>query len=37
MKCAREALRTWQASHPPGHEDITHAEERVRKLELVTR
>ena len=37
MECAREALRIWQASCPPGHEDITDAEERVRKLELATR
>jgi hypothetical protein len=34
MECAREALRIWQASRPPGHEDITDAEERVHKLEL---
>jgi hypothetical protein len=34
MECAREALRIWQASRPPGHEDITDAEERVCELEL---
>ena len=34
MECAREALRIWQASRPPGHENITVAEERVCKLEL---
>jgi hypothetical protein len=37
MECAREALRIWQASRPPGHEDITDAEERVCKLELAPR
>ena len=34
MECAREALRIWQASRPPGHEDITDAEKRVCELEL---
>jgi len=33
LECAREALRTWRASRPPGHEDIEDAEERVRELE----
>ncbi len=37
LECAREALRIWQASRPPGHEDITDAEERVRELQLATR
>ena len=33
LECAREALRSWRVSRPPGHEDIKDAEERVRKLE----
>ena len=33
IECAREALRIWQATLPPGHEDIVDAEERVRDLE----
>ena len=37
LEAAREALRTWQATLPPGHEDISDAEERVRKLEQATR
>ena len=37
LECAREALHIWQASRPPGHEDITYAEERVRELQLATR
>ena len=37
LEAAREALRTWQAALPPGHEDISDAEERVRKLEQATR
>ena len=30
---AREALRIWRAALPPGHEDVTDAEERVRDLQ----
>ena len=33
LECAREALRSWRVSRPPGHEDIEDAEERVGKLE----
>jgi len=33
MECAREALRIWQASLPPGHEYVLAAEELVRHLE----
>ncbi len=33
MECAREALRIWQASLPPGHEDVVDAEKLVRRLE----
>ncbi len=33
LECAREALRSWRVSRPPGHEDIEDAEERVRALE----
>jgi hypothetical protein len=32
LEAAREALRIWQAALPPGHEDVTDAEERVRDL-----
>ena len=37
LEAAREALRIWQAALPPGHEDISDAEERVRELEQATR
>ena len=37
LEAAREALRTWQATLPPGHEDISDAEERVGDLEQATR
>ena len=37
LEAAREALRIWQATLPPGHEDISDAEERVRELEQATR
>jgi hypothetical protein len=33
LECAREALRIWQASLPPGHEDVTDAQSLVRGLE----
>jgi hypothetical protein len=33
LECAREALRIWQASLPPGHEDVSDAQSRVRRLE----
>jgi hypothetical protein len=33
IECAREALRIWQTTLPPGHEDIVDAEELVRRLE----
>jgi hypothetical protein len=33
LQCAREALRTWQASLPPGHEDVADAQSQVRRLE----
>jgi hypothetical protein len=33
LEAAREALRIWQAALPPGHEDVTDAEERVRDLQ----
>ena len=33
LECAREALRIWQASLPPGHEHVALAQSRVRRLE----
>ncbi len=33
LECAREALRIWQASLPPGHEDVAAAQSLVRRLE----
>ncbi len=33
VKCAREALRSWRVSRPPGHEDVKAAKERVLELE----
>jgi hypothetical protein len=33
LECAREALRIWQASLPPGHEDVAKAQSLVRRLE----
>ncbi len=33
LVCAREALRIWQASLPPGHEHVAAAQSRVRRLE----
>jgi len=33
LKCAREALRIWQTSLPPGHEDIADATGLVHRLE----
>ena len=33
LECAREALRIWQASLPPGHEDVADAQSQVRRLE----
>jgi hypothetical protein len=33
LECAREALRIWQASLPPGHEHIADAQRQVRRLE----
>ncbi len=33
LECAREALRIWQASLPPGHEDVADAQSRVCGLE----
>ena len=33
MECAREALRIWQASLPPGHQHVVAAKELVRRLE----
>ena len=33
LECAREALRIWQASLPPGHEDVAGARSLVRRLE----
>jgi len=32
LKCAREALRIWQTSLPPGHEDILYAMALLRDL-----
>jgi hypothetical protein len=32
VKCAREALRIWQTSLPPGHEDIMYAMALLRSL-----
>ena len=29
LECAREALRIWQASLPPGHEDVADAQSLV--------
>jgi hypothetical protein len=33
LECAREALRTWQASLPPGHQHVALAQSQVRRLE----
>ena len=33
LECAREALRIWQASLPPGHEDVALAQSQVRRLQ----
>jgi hypothetical protein len=33
LECAREALRIWQASLPPGHQHVAKAQSRVRGLE----
>jgi hypothetical protein len=33
LECAREALRIWQASLPPGHENVADAQSLVRRLE----
>ena len=33
IECAREALRIWQASLPPGHEHVAAAQSQVRRLE----
>ncbi len=33
LECAREALRIWQASLPPGHEHVAKAQSLVRRLE----
>jgi hypothetical protein len=33
LECAREALRIRQASLPPGHEDVSKSQSRVRRLE----
>jgi hypothetical protein len=33
LECASEALRIWQASLPPGHEDVADAQSLVRCLE----
>jgi hypothetical protein len=33
LECAREALRIWQASLPPGHQHVAKAQSLVRRLE----
>jgi hypothetical protein len=33
LECAREALRIWKASLPPGHEHVALAQSQVRCLE----
>ncbi len=33
LECAREALRIWQVSLPPGHEHIALAQSLLRRLE----
>jgi tetratricopeptide (TPR) repeat protein len=33
LKCAREALRIWQTSLPPGHQDVADAQSQVHDLE----
>ena len=33
LECAREALRIWQASLPPGHEHVALAQSQVRRLQ----
>ena len=33
LECAREALRIWQASLPPGHQHVAAAQSQVRRLE----
>ncbi len=33
LERAREALRIWQASLPPGHEEVALAQSQVRRLE----
>ncbi len=37
LEAAREALRIRQSTLPPGHEAITDAEKRVRRLEVAVR
>ncbi len=37
LEAAREALRIWQLALPPGHDDISDAEQRVHRLEQATR
>jgi hypothetical protein len=37
LEAAHEALRIWKLALPPGHDDITDAEKRVRRLEQATR
>ena len=37
LEAAREALRIWKLALPPGHKDISDAEELVHRLEQATR
>ena len=37
LEAAREALRIWKLALPPGHEDISDAEELVHRLEQAMR
>ena len=37
LEAAREALRIWQSTLPPGHSHISFAEELVRHLEVAVR
>ena len=37
LEAAREALRIWKLALPPGHDDISDAEERLHRLEQAAR
>ena len=37
LECAREALRIWKTTLPPGHENVANTMSLVRRLEQATR